>query len=189
MRHTLRFATPDDAPAIAAIYAPFVNNTAITFATEPPTQEEMAEHIKTTLARFPWLVAEHNDAVQGYAYASAHRVRSAYQWSVEVSVYIHPQAQRQGIARALYTALFCILTQQNYCNAYAGITLPNRASVALHESLGFQSVALYPRVGYKQGQWHDVGWWHRVLHPHTDMPAPPRPWRVLSETQLAQCLG
>lgn len=171
----IRPAVAADAGALAAIYRPAVLESVATFEVDPPDAAEMARRVATITARFPWLVLDEGDAhgVTGYVYGSAHRARAAYQWSVEVSAYVHPAAQRRGIARALYTALFRILQLQGFRNMYAGITLPHPASVGLHESLGFVAVGVYHRVGYKFGHWHDVGWWERPLAEHVVDPPPP----------------
>lgn len=170
---TIREATPDDAAQIHAIYAPIVSTTTISFELDPPSVDEIRQRILHTPPKLPWLVCE-RDGILGYAYASQHRSRAAYQWSVDVSVYVHEQARRMHIGRALYTALFKILALQGFFNAYAGIALPNPASVGIHESLGFVPVGVYRGVGYKLGAWHDVGWWQLSLQPRTDDPAPPR---------------
>jgi phosphinothricin acetyltransferase len=171
----IRLATADDAQALLAIYAAYIDHTAITFEYEAPPREEFAGRIRTILAQLPWLVHEQNGRVTGYAYASKHRDRVAYQWSVETSVYIHPDCHRQGIARTLYEALFDLLRRQGYYNAYAGITLPNPKSEQFHRSMGFAPVGVYEKVGYKLGQWHDVGWYHLTLQPHAAKPAALRP--------------
>ena len=186
MSATIRLATPEDAAAVLAIYAPIVRDTAISFEVEPPTLVEMAERIATTLQHLPWLVCDRQGEILGYVYASAHRARAAYQWSVDVTVYIHPAARRTGIGRALYTALFALLALQGFFQCFAGITLPNPASVGLHESLGFQAIGIYRRVGYKRGAWHDVGWWQRALQPCQPLPAPPTAFAVLRHTASAQ---
>jgi phosphinothricin acetyltransferase len=173
----IRLARGDDAPAIAAIYTPYVSETPISFETVPPTADEMAGRLAKTLARFPWLVAETEDGVVGYAYASQHRERAAYQWAADVSVYLHKERQRRGIGRALYTALFAILRAQGYVNTYAGIALPNPASVALHEAMGMMPVGVYRHVGYKAGAWRDVGWWQGMLREPPSDPSPPRALR------------
>jgi len=170
---SLRLARGGDAAAVAAIYAPVVETTAISFETEPPTAEEMGRRIDKTLARWPWLVCDRAGEVLGYAYASGHRERVAYQWSVDVSVYVHPRAHRSGVGRALYTSLVRLLALQGFYNAYAGITLPNAASVGLHEAIGFRPVGIYRQVGFKLGAWHDVGWWSLALQPAAGPPAPP----------------
>jgi L-amino acid N-acyltransferase YncA len=140
----------------------------------------IAERITHTLPTYPWLVSEEPDAVIGYAYASQHRSRAAYQWSADVSVYIHEGWRSQGVGRALYTALFALLRAQGFANVYAGIALPNRGSVALHEAMGMTPVGVYRRVGYKLGAWHDVGWWEGTLQLLTDSPTPPRPLTALA---------
>lgn len=170
----VRLARESDAASIHAIYAPIVRDTVISFETEVPEVAEIARRIRTTLASLPWLVREEEGRVAGYAYASRHRERRAYQWSVDVSAYVDAAFRRRGIGRALYAALFERLVRQGYFNAYAGITLPNAASVGLHEALGFTPVGVYRGVGFKCGAWHDVGWWHRRLRDLVPNPQPPR---------------
>lgn len=177
MTMVIRLARGDDAPAIAAIYAPYVSETPISFETVPPSADEMAGRLAKTLARFPWLVAEIEGAVVGYAYASQHRERAAYQWAADVSAYLRKERQQRGIGRALYTALFAILRAQGYVNTYAGIALPNPASVALHEAMGMTPVGVYRHVGYKAGSWRDVGWWQGALREPPSDPSPPRTLR------------
>jgi len=174
----IRTATVADAPAIAAIYAPIVAATAISFEVEAPGVKEMRERIVATLQRLPWLVAtadaaDPSGALLGYVYASRHRERAAYQWSVDVTAYVHESARGRGVGKALYARLFELLVELGYCQAFAGIALPNPASVALHESLGFTSLGVYRRVGFKLGNWHDVGWWQKTLQV-IEQPAPPR---------------
>ncbi len=181
MAASIRVATIDDAEAIQAIYAPIVRDTAISFETEPPTVQTMQQRITDTLESWPWLVCERQDLVVGYVYGSSHRTRAAYQWSVDVSVYIHTQARRSGIGAALYTSLFALLKLQGYSNCFAGITLPNPASIRLHESLGFTPVGVYRSVGYKLGAWHDVGWWQLPLLSGQDAPHPPRPFGTIQQ--------
>ncbi len=182
MRSTIRVAGVVDAAAIQAIYAPIVAETAVSFELEPPNVEEMRRRIETTLLTLPWLVCE-GDGVIGYAYAGVFRSRPAYQWTVEVSVYVHAAHRGKGVARALYTSLFECLRVQGYRTALAGIALPNSASVALHERMGFRSVGVFQHVGYKLGAWHDVGWWELSLQ---ELPNPaPRP-RPLPEVVNAE---
>jgi phosphinothricin acetyltransferase len=170
---TLRFAVDADAPGIAAIYAPIVRDTAISFEVDPPDAAEIQRRIESTTAFLPWLVCDDGGEVAGYAYASQHRTRAAYQWSVDVSVYIHADHRGRGLGRALYTALLDILRTQRLYNAYAGITLPNAASVGLHEAVGFRRLGVYKSVGYKLGGWHDVGWWEMALLPAEGDPGSP----------------
>jgi L-amino acid N-acyltransferase YncA len=167
-----------DAAACAAIYAPFVLGTAISFEEQPPDAAEMRRRMETVLSRYPWLVAEDGPAgpgahgqVIGYAYASPHRERAAYRWAADVTIYIGAEHQRQGLGRALYEALFEILAAQGLRMVCAGIALPNEASVALHEKLGFQPVGVYRQIGWKFDRWHDVAWYQRPLRP--DGPGPP----------------
>jgi L-amino acid N-acyltransferase YncA len=170
---THRLATSDDAAAIAAIYAPHVLGSATSFELEPPDAAEMARRLAAVLAHAPWLVACDGDAVLGYAYASRHRDRAAYQWSVDVSVYIGGDQRRRGIGGALYRSLFALLRLQGFYSAHAGITLPNAASVGIHEALGFRPIGIYRAVGFKLGAWHDVGWWQLPLRDRSGTPAPP----------------
>lgn len=171
----IRVATPADAAAVQAIYAPIVRDTSISFEEQPPTAAEMAERIRTRLVRFPWLVGV-DDAgrVNGYVYAGAHAERAAYRWSVDVTVYVREDCRRQRVAQVLYTRLFELLARLGYHQAFAGITLPNAASVGLHEALGFRPVARYAHAGFKLGRWHDVGYWQRELRaPGNAPPAEP----------------
>jgi len=171
----IRLATPEDGDALADIYRPAVTDSAISFELEPPSGEEMGRRVAKILERTPWLACERDGAVLGYAYASRHRDRAAYQWSFDVSAYVHPGARRLGVGRALYTSLFAALAVQGFRNAYAGIALPNEASVALHTAVGFTPVGVYRGVGYKQGAWHDVAWFERPLAPRDVDPSAPRP--------------
>lgn len=173
---TIRSAVPGDAAAIAGIYAPYVTGTAISFEETPPTAEEIA-HRMSGVPPLPWLVATVSGGIVGYAYAGPHRTRTAYRWSVDVSVYLASTHHRCGLGTALYRRLLPELSALGYVNAYAGVTLPNAASVGLHESLGFTPVGLYRDVGYKFGRWHDAGWWHLRLADPPHQPDEPRPWK------------
>jgi L-amino acid N-acyltransferase YncA len=130
--------------------------------------------IRTTLTRLPWLACAGGGELRGYAYAGPHRERAAYRWSVDVTVYVREGRRRAGVGRALYASLARVLALAGYHNAYAGIALPNPASVGLHEAMGFRPVGVYRAVGYKLGAWHDVGWWHLPLRPPETGPAEPR---------------
>jgi phosphinothricin acetyltransferase len=171
----IRLATAADAGAIARIYAPIVEGTVISFETVPPTAAEMERRVTSVLAHAPWLVCARDDEseILGFAYASKHRDRAAYLWSVDVSVYVQEQSRRFGVGRALYTSLLALLRRQGFFAAHAGIALPNPGSVGLHEALGFRPVGIYPMVGYKLGAWHDVGWWQLPLQTHAANPTPP----------------
>lgn len=175
---TIRPADPDrDAAACVAIYAPHVEVGATSFEEVPPTPEELARRIATTTEAHPWLVAESDGRVVGYAYAGPHRARPAYRWAAEVSVYVASERRREGHATALYRELAECLRRQRFQVACAGITLPNPASIALHERLGFVEVGVYRRIGWKDGGWRDVAWWQLELQPpgegKPDEPLPP----------------
>jgi L-amino acid N-acyltransferase YncA len=188
MAASVRTATHADAAQIAAIYAPSVVSAATSFELEPPEPGEMARRITETLATHPWLVVDRDGHVMGFARAGPFKDRLAYQWSVEMSVYVHADARRAGVARALYTALIEALVLQGFYRAYIGVTLPNPASVAFHEGLGFTPVGVYRAAGYKLGAWHDVGWWQRPLQPlaTNPPPRPPQPLAAISATAAYQ---
>lgn len=173
MEAIIRNATAQDSTQIQAIYEPIVRDTVISFEIETPAVAEIEKRMEAIQQRFPWLVCELEGKIAGYVYASPHHERAAYQWSANVSVYIHPDYHRRGVGRALYTSLFALLKQQGFYNVYAGITLPNPGSVGIHESMGFELVGIYKQVGYKFGAWYDVGWWGMALRPHDDKPAAP----------------
>lgn len=169
----LRLAARDDAGAITAIYAPIVESTGITFEEVAPSESVMRARIEQTLSTHPWLVGEEAGSVSGYAYSYAHRERAAYRWSVDVSIYLAESARGRGIGRKLYKALFRILTAQGYHRAFAGIALPNDASIALHRAVGFSPVGVYHDVGFKLGTWRDVWWWERPLMRSSESPDEP----------------
>jgi phosphinothricin acetyltransferase len=154
-----------------AIYAPYVTDTVISLEETAPTQAEFEQRMRSGSRTHPWLVAEHAGEVIGYAYGSQHRARASYRWAADVAIYVDPGHQRRGAGRALYERLFALLAEQNFTVACAGITLPNDASVGLHEALGFAPVGVYRRIGWKLGAWRDVGWWQ--LHLGPDDPGPP----------------
>lgn len=181
MPPTIRLATLEDAEQIQAIYAPYCL-TPISFEAEAPTVENMRGRLAKVLEQYPWLVCEDGGDILGYAYAGRHRERAAYFWSVDTSIYVRQGRQRRGIGRALYTSLLTMLPLQGYINAYAGATLPNPASVGLHEAMGFQLVGVYHQVGYKYGTWHDVAWFERPLQPRPSEPPPPRPLEEIQHT-------
>jgi L-amino acid N-acyltransferase YncA len=172
---TIRFAELRDAAAIQAIYAPFCEATTVSFEVRPPSVEEMAERIAQISQHYPWLVCERYGSVAGYVYACRHRERAAYRWAVDVTVYVAAEHQRLGIGRGLYTSLLAMLREQGYVKAYAGITLPNPGSIGVHEAVGFRPVAVYRQVGFKLGEWRDVGWWQKELQPPPEEPAEPVP--------------
>jgi phosphinothricin acetyltransferase len=159
----VRDATAADAEACAAIYAPYVTDTPITFETEVPTAQEMARRIAVAAERHAWLVLEDEGRVVGYAYGGLYKERPAYRWACEVSVYVVAGRRRTGAGRALYEALLARLAARGYRVAVAGMTLPNDASVGLHRAMGFEPAGTYRRIGYKHGAWHDVAWAQRSL--------------------------
>lgn len=177
----IRKAHLEDASAIQAIYAPIVISTAISFEEVPPTAEEIEQRIAATLRTYPYLVAIREGQVVGYAYASQHRARAAYRWAVDVTVYVAESERRTGVGRRLYDVLLPLLARQGYCSAYAGISQPNLGSVGLHERLGFQYIGTYPKVGYKLGQWHDVGYWHLELEARTCPPSEICPYSEIAD--------
>jgi L-amino acid N-acyltransferase YncA len=169
----IRDATAHDAAACAAIYAPYITDTAISFEAAPPTAEEMAARISHAQRHHAWLVLTEGERVIGYAYGGAFRARPAYAWSCEVSVYLSRDRHRTGGGRALYEALLSRLTDRGLHTALAGVALPNDASLALHKALGFETIGTFARVGWKNGRWHDVTWLQRHLAPSTHIPTAP----------------
>lgn len=175
---TLRIATPDDAEAVRAIYAPVVTASTISFELEPPSVPEMRSRITATLATLPWLVSlDAAGQVDGFAYAGRHRERPAYAWAADTTVYVREDARGQRVGTRLYAELFSHLSALGYHQAFAGIALPNAASVALHESAGFVPVGVFREVGFKFGAWRDVGWWQRRLGDGVP-PGPPGVFRA-----------
>ena len=173
----IRLATGADGAACAAIYAPYVEDTAVSFELEPPGAAEMAERIEAALRTHAWFVLEQSGRVVGYAYGAPFQRRAAYRWSCEVSVYIEPGRRRTGAGRALYEALFARLAERGFLRVVAGMTLPNEASAGLHRAMGFESVGVYREIGFKLGAWHDVEMAERSLGVAADSqgePAEPR---------------
>ncbi len=167
----IRLATGDDAEDILEIYEPIVRETAISFEGEVPSLSEIRRRIEATLSDgYPWLVAVEEGRIVGYAYAGRFRARAAYDWCVEVSVYVRPSRHRRGVGRTLYTTLLRLLERQGFRGAYAMATAPNPGSEGLHRALGFELVGRFPRVGYKHGAWHDVICWYRSLGPQDSAP-------------------
>ncbi|MGI6180460.1 MAG: GNAT family N-acetyltransferase [Agathobaculum sp.] len=161
--YVLRPACADDAAALLAVYAPYVAQTAVTFEYEIPSEAEFAARIARIGAEYPYLVCERAGSVLGYAYAHRHMERAAYGWNAELSIYLASWAQGRGVGTALYRALEVLLARQHVRNLYACITLPNEKSVRLHEKMGFSYLGAYHRSGWKNGSWHDVGWFEKRL--------------------------
>ena len=185
----VRLAAPGDGEALAGIYRPAVADRATSFEIDPPDAAEMARRVTSLLERYPWLVCVNDEQVIGYAYASRHRERAAYQWAVEVSAYVREGAHRTGVGRRLYESLFRVLAVQGYQRAFAGITLPNEASVGFHTAFGFTPVGVYHRIGWKFGAWHDVLWLERAVDDTLATPAaPPIPFAQLTASAIAAAL-
>lgn len=182
----LRVAAERDAAQVAAIYAPFVQDTHTSFEAAAPDEAEMARRIRETLRTHPWLVADRTGEVLGYACATSHRSRAAYRWSVETTVYVKAGLRRCGVGRSLYGALLGVLELQGFRMAYAGIALPNEASVGLHEALGFEPVGMYRAAGFKHGRWHDVGWWQRAVGTPNPQPEPPRAFADMQASEAVR---
>lgn len=181
----IRTATPADAAAIQAIYAPEVLHGWATFEITPPGVAEITDRMARILPTYPWLVWDQDGEVLGYSYASKNRDREAYRWSVDTAIYVAPDGRGRGVARGLYAALFETLTRQGFHAAFAGVACDNPASKALHAASGFELIGVFHEVGFKHGAWRDVGWWRRPLcaHPggHPGQPAEPIPFALLSE--------
>lgn len=171
----VRAATADDAAAIASIYAPYVVGSIVSFETQPPDADEMARRIAEADGLYPWFVACDGEEVAGYAYACAFRSRPAYRFTVETTVYVADGAHRRGIGTLLYRTLLPVLERQGFAQAIAAITLPNEASVRLHEAHGFSQIGTYERVGFKFREWRSVGLWQRALAPLSTRPEEPKP--------------
>jgi L-amino acid N-acyltransferase YncA len=169
----VRDATTADAAGCAAVYAPYVLGTAASFETEPPVPEEMAHRIESARRSHAWVVAERAGEVVGYAYATAYKPRPAYRWTCEASVYVAGGHHRGGVGRTLYDELLVRLARRGLRTVVASMALPNPASAALHEALGFRPVGVLERVGWKHGRWHDVALLQRPIGPETDGPDPP----------------
>lgn len=175
----VRRAVADDAAAIAAIYAPYVMESAVSFEAEAPGVEEMRTRIAAGGDLYPWFVAEEDKALLGYAYATAFRARHAYRFTVETSVYVRQGGHGRGVGGALYNALLPLLAAQGFTQAIAALTLPNEASVKLHERHGFTRAGVYENVGHKFGEWRSVGLWQRGLASLSENPTEPLPFAAL----------
>lgn len=178
---TVRPAQLSDAQRMLDIYAPNILHSFVTFENEVPEATVFAQRIAHYEQRFPWLVYDVDGTIAGYVYASPHRDRAAYQWCCESSIYMHESFKGRGAGKVLYQTLFHLLKLQGLRRVYAGITLPNEASVRLHDGLGFQWLATYDHVGYKMGEWKDVGWWQLQLNPLDALPQPPTPFTELPQ--------
>ncbi len=182
----LRVANETDAAQMLAIYAPYVIQTTVSSEYTPPSLEEFRGRMRTFQERLPWLVCEVDDEIAGYGYASPHRTRAAYQWSVETSIYVAEGWHRHGIANAIYSSLFELLAIQGYYNIYVGITSPNERSMKFHKAMGFIISGAYQESMYKFGQWRDVLWMGKSLRPHDGEPQPTVPFPELAGTPVVE---
>ena len=177
----LRIAAPGDAPALLAIYTPYVTGSCYTFETEPPTEEEFRERMRGIQRFFPYLVLEENGEILGYAYAHFFHERRAYQWLCETTIYVRQDCHRNGCATRLYNALLLILAAQGFCDAVAVLGCPNLPSERFHEHMGFTLEMTYPQAGYKQGAWHDVKYYVKHLTARQEQPSDPVPFSSLGK--------
>lgn len=170
MNATIRLAEKRDVPGILEIYAPFILGTSVTFEEIVPDEEPFWERIQGIMAELPYLVCEIDGRVAGYAYASGYRSRASYRWSKEVSVYVHPDFQRRRVAQALYTSLNEMVRYQGIADLLAIITMPNEPSVSFHERFGYRKCGEFAKVGYKMGEWQNVGWFELFLQDENQSP-------------------
>jgi L-amino acid N-acyltransferase YncA len=186
---SIRIATAEEADAMLAIYEPYIMASSYTFETELPSREAFRQRVNNYLTNWPWLVCENDGEIEGYAYASSYRERSAYQWNVECSVYVNEKFQRSGTATSLYSILFELLKLQGFRTVYAVINLPNEKSVALHERFGFEWFANFENVGYKLGRWSTVGWWRLKINGYSENPKPPIKFRDLDHNLIRSIIN
>ena len=192
----IRTARLSDAPALRAIYAPYVEKTAITFEYTVPDVEEFAARMRATLCRYPYLVAERGGELVGYAYAGPFGTRAAYDWAVEMSIYLREDQRHQGTGRRLYAALEAVLRAQHVKNLYACIGEPQGAdgeyltdnSIRFHEHMGFRRIGVFTRSGYKFGRWYNMSWAEKLLMEHPEHPEPVIPFPQLDKALVADIL-
>jgi phosphinothricin acetyltransferase len=185
----VRVAKPGDCGQMLDIYAPVIEESATSFEYQVPSPDVFWERVRKTLIKYPWLVCCHHQRLIGYAYAGSHRSRKAYQWSVELSVYIDSEYHRMGIARILYQNLLAVLELQGFYTALAGISLPNPNSVKFHEALGFTAIGVYQNIGFKFDQWHSTGWWERPIQSYAAEVKDPVPFsELLDSTEFLQII-
>ena len=171
---SIRMATAQDVPRILEIYAPYIQNTAISFEYDVPGLEDFTRRFLDITAKFPWLVWEENGVILGYAYGSLPFERAAFQWSTEASIYLCPEAQGKGIGRKLYAELERLLQEQGYKKVYAIITTANENSIAFHKAVGYRHTATMPDCGYKLGVWHGIVWMEKELNTWDSPPEKPK---------------
>lgn len=180
----IRLIEPDDINEVFSIYCYYIENTVISFEIVPPALSEFTTRVITISNNYPWLVYVKDNKIIGYAYGSKHREREAYQWSADVSVYLHKEATGKGIGTKLYKALFTLMENLGYYNLYAGISLPNEKSIRIHEKFGFSLIGIYKKVGFKFNRWIDVGWWVKSIKSNTVPPEPPIPIKDLPQQKI-----
>lgn len=183
MSFQIRFAQDDDAIAIAEIYKPYVEHTSISFEYEAPTPNEMLQRIQSITKEYPWLVCLNNDVIVGYAYASTHRQRTAYQWSVESAIYFSQDVHHKGVASITYQTLFSLLQLQGLYTVLAGITIPNDISINFHTKMGFNHLGTYKNIGFKFGNWHNTQWFERLLNDYNTTPTTPKKFPEIVNSQ------
>ena len=189
-KYSIRLIAEEDADEVLNVYQYFVDHTVVSFEYEAPTRDEYRQRIITTTEKYPWLVCLHDNNIIGFAYASTHRHRAAYQWSPESTIYFAADFHTKGIGRIIYETLFQLLKLQGFYNVFAGITLPNEKSVGLHMALGFKEVGVFRNIGYKQGNWHHTHWFQLDLAQHIlDPPAPRKLNEVVSTTAFQSILA
>ncbi|MES2560175.1 MAG: N-acetyltransferase family protein [Bacteroidota bacterium] len=180
---SIRSIEAKDIPEACAIYAYYVTLTAVSFEYSAPSETEFLERVRTTTEEFPWLVCMEHERVIGYAYAHKHRLRDAYQWSPESTIYISPDFHTKGIGSILYNTLFEILKAQGYYTVFAGVALPNEKSVGIHQRMGFEEIGIFKNVGYKNGKWHDTRWFQLSLQEPGSHPTVPSKYPAIKESR------
>lgn len=185
----LRLVTLQDTEELLQIYAPYITDTAVSFEYEVPSVDAYRARIEEICAHYPYLVLEEDGRLLGYAYAHRQMDRAAYQWNTELSVYLRPEVTGRGLGTALYSALLELLRLQGFKTAYGCVAIPNVASEALHEKLGFHPAGVWSLTGYKNGQWQNVGWFEKQLAPYDPDPVPPTPITQMPEDAIRAVLS
>lgn len=188
MSEVIRLARAQDAEALHAIFAPVVRSSAVSFEKNPPSVAQMRARIERGSA-YPWLISQHDDLIAAYAYARPHRSGSAWHWTAQTSIYVHPTVRGTGVGTRVSKTLLQMLSALGYRTAMARITLPNDPSVSLHEGLGYEFVGRVTAAGFKLGSWHDVGWWQAIIGDVSGEPAPARTVAELSDSELGKLLA